>query len=88
MTTTAAPSFPLPEVASKLENGCWVLDARKINEGRQIIVLGFHSGAGAEEPFATWEISAHRPKHTYSGHYFKTIGEAYADFTHRIIERG
>lgn len=81
MTTTDYPTITLPAVASKLKNGCWCLAAKQGRFHDQAVVLGFHSGAGAVHPFATWHVNA--AGLTYSGNYHRTLGEAMADYAER-----
>jgi len=84
--TTTATELTLPQVGSRLDNGCWCLaskPARKPRAGEVdcAIVLGFHSGAGAVQPFATWVMK--RGGVTVLGRYFETIFEAVADYAER-----
>jgi hypothetical protein len=81
VTTTIVPKIELPRAASKLKNGCWVLDAKQGRFADQGIVLGFHSGAGAIHPFATWAINS--AGDTYWGHYHGNLEDALADFRFR-----
>jgi len=70
-----------PEVATRLHNGCWCLAAKEARNPGEYVVLGFHSGAGAVQPFATWIVT--RSGVTVSGSYHESLFDAVADFAER-----
>ena len=76
----------LPEIASRLHNGSTVLAAKhgrpaRGGEVQCIVVLGFHGGAGAVQPFATWLV---RPGgDAVWGHYFDNLFDAVRDYAER-----
>lgn len=83
--TTTATELPLPEIASRLHNGAWVLAAKPgrdpgIGEVPRTVVLAFHGGAGAVQPFAVWVVY---PSGGLEGHYFETIFEAAVAYAER-----
>lgn len=82
---------------NRLPNGAWVLDAKEspaafemqAREDRHVqykyIVLTFHSGAGAQEPFATGRADEGGRINPISYIYFPTLPKAMFDYTY---ERG
>lgn len=76
--TITATELPLPEIASRLHNGAWVLAAKP---GAQYnVVLSFHGGAGAIQPFAVWLVY---PGGGLEGRYFETVFEAAVAYAER-----
>lgn len=88
MTTTAPePLHSRLETARRLHNGAWVLAARPADKPGQFheeihAVLTFHSGAGAEAPFATGYARPSGVLIQGSYRYFATIEYALFDYTY------
>jgi len=66
----------------RLANGAILLDYTEKRPG-VFIVLALHAGAGAVEPFCTWE--ANDQGVTYWGHYSRTLDEALDDYRERTL---
>lgn len=85
---TEAPVRVGPRIGDRLSNGAWCLDARQTHFGGELnkwVVLAFHSGAGAEAPFATSRCDAFGNVNPMTYSYFATLPYATFDFTY---ERG
>jgi hypothetical protein len=71
----------------KLPNGAILLRINLPKSWRpgqppRFIVLALHAGAGAEDPFCTWECGGDGV--TYWGHYSPDLEDALEDFNERI----
>jgi hypothetical protein len=73
--------FPV-EIGDKLPNGAILLDVRPNRRG-EFVVLALHAGAGAYEPFCTWQANV--VGETYWGHYSTNLTDALEDFEERTL---
>lgn len=76
-----------PNIGDRLSNGAWCLAARRTHrEGHYtFVVLTFHSGAGAEAPFAVGRCSPGGEVNPITYDYFATLPYAMFNYTY---ERG
>ena len=80
MTTKTSP-LQLPEIASRLHNGAWVLGVKDIGHN-WAVVLGGHLSAGAAMPFCVWKVDLIDGS-AYWGEYHDDIVEAVEAFEAR-----